>query len=310
MELTQLRYLVTIADEGGFTPAARKLRLSQPSLSLAVKKLEDEVGQPLFDRLTRKVVPTEAGERIIEIARRVLNDIEHTVNEVRDLKGEVSGTLRIGAIPTIGPFVLPGILEPFSHKYPNVDLHITEDVTGRILALLEQGALDVALLSTVPERPGIHTEQVGTEALVAIVSHNHHLADQEELEWSQLENERFLVLGEEHCLAEQTAWFCRKNRVSGRTMLEGAQLATIAALVESGLGISLVPALMAKTRATRSCSFIPIADAPPSRPLFIAWSILRYRSQAAREFTRIANQVISQLLNTSIPSEVQSTIRA
>lgn len=310
MELTQLRYLVTIADEGGFTQAARKLRLSQPSLSLAVKKLEEEVGQPLFDRLTRKVVPTEAGERIIEIARRVLDDIDHTVNEVRDLKGEVSGALRIGAIPTIGPFVLPGILEPFTHKYPNVDLHITEDVTARILGLLEQGSLDVALLSTAPERPGLHTEQVGTEELVAILSQKHHLADEDKLNWSQLENERFLVLGEEHCLAEQTAWFCRKNRVSGRTMLEGAQLATIAALVESGLGISLVPALMAKTQAAGNCRFIPIAEAPPSRPLFITWSVLRYRSQAAREFTRLANQIISQLLSASLPSEVQSTTPA
>src|SRR5690349_2240074 len=104
MDLTQLRYLITIADEGGFSQAARKLSLSQPSLSLAIKKLEEEIGHPMFDRLTRRVVPTEAGERMIETARRVMGELDRTASEVRDMKGEVSGTLRVGAIPTIGPF--------------------------------------------------------------------------------------------------------------------------------------------------------------------------------------------------------------
>ena len=120
MEISQLRYLVTVAEQGSFTQAARRLKLSQPSLSLAIKKLEDEVGQPLFDRLTRRVVPTAAGERMLETARRVLADLDQTACEVRDLKGEVSGTLRIGAIPTIGPFVLPGAIAAFTAQYPGV----------------------------------------------------------------------------------------------------------------------------------------------------------------------------------------------
>jgi LysR family hydrogen peroxide-inducible transcriptional activator len=295
MDLTQLRYLVTIAEAGSFTQAARKLKLSQPSLSLAIKKLEDEIGQPLFDRLTRRVVPTEAGERLLETARRVMEELDRTACEVRDLKGEVSGTLRIGAIPTIGPFVLPDILEQFHGKFPAVNLHVVEDVTGRLLPLLEQGELDVALVSDLPERPGIHTDLVGSEELLAIMPEDCELARQKTVEWQDLEKERFLVLGEEHCLAEQVAWFCRKNRISGRTIMEGTQLATIAALVQRGLGISLVPSLMV-SNGHKKLTYRRLAGTPPVRPLYVAWSLLRYRTQAGREFTRMAHEVVADCL--------------
>lgn len=296
MDLAQLRYLVTIADEGGFTQAARKLRLSQPSLSLAIKKLEDEVGQPLFDRLTRRVVPTEAGEHLIKTARRMLADLERSVNQVRELKGEVSGKLRIGAIPTIGPFVLPEVVDQFTRRYPEVELHVTEHVTSRLMAMLEAGELDMALLSAVPERPGIQMDIAGNEDLLAILPEGHRLVQSREIQWSDLENERFLVLGEEHCLAEQISWFCRKNKLSGRTMLEGAQLCTIAALVERQLGISVVPALMASGNYS-GCVFRPLFEPRPSRPLYLAWSILRYRTQSCRMFMEITRDVLEALLS-------------
>jgi len=295
MDLTQLRYLVTIADEGSFTQAARKLHLSQPSLSLAIKKLEEEVGQPLFDRLTRRVVPTEAGDRILETARQVLSELERARGEVRDLKGAVTGTLRVGSIPTIGPFLLPDILQSYHRAFPDVTLQITEDVTTRLLTLMEEGKIDAALISTIPERPGIHTEFLGNEELVAIISCDSPLAGKSEIQWHQLENQPFLVLGEEHCLSEQVSWFCHKNRLAGQTLLEGTQLATIAALVERGLGVSLVPALMVSGSSNRCC-YRPLAQTPPIRPLYLAWSLLRYRTKACREFTRMARELIEKKL--------------
>jgi LysR family hydrogen peroxide-inducible transcriptional activator len=298
MDLAQLRYLVTIADEGGFTQAARKLKLSQPSLSLAIKKLEDEVGQPLFDRLTRRVVPTQAGEHLLDTARRLLSELERSVSEVRELKGEVTGKLRVGAIPTIGPFVLPEVIDQFTRRYPEVELHITEHVTSRLMQMLESGELDVALTSAMPERPGIHMDLIGNEDLVTILSQQHALAGRSHINWAELENERFLVLGEEHCLAEQISWFCRKNKLAGRTVLEGAQLGTIAALVDRQLGVSLVPALMAAGNYP-GCVFRPLSDPRPSRPLYLAWSILRYRPQSGRVFMEIAREIMHQMLNQS-----------
>lgn len=295
MDMAQLRYLITIADEGSFTQAARKLKLSQPSLSLAIKKMEDEVGHPLFDRLTRKVVPTQAGERMLETARRVLADLERTTCEVRDLKGEVTGSLRIGAIPTIGPYLLPDMVQRFHEKFPGVGLHIREDVTSRLIPLLEQGELDVALTSSVPERPGIHMDLLGDEELLLVTSGDSSLAKADKVLWDALEGERFLVLGEEHCLADQVAWFCRKNRVSERTLLEGTQLSTIAAMVKRGLGISLVPSLM-KNENNDGIRFLHLDGPPATRPLYVAWSVLRYRTQAAREFALLAHSIVKTKL--------------
>lgn len=299
MELTQLRYIVAVADAGSFTAAAQTLGLSQPSLSLGVKRLEDEIGHPLFDRLTRKVIPTEAGALLIETARRIFAELDRVETEIRELRGEVNGVLRVGTIPTIGPFVLPHLIETFAVQFPGVQIHVFETVTDRIMQMLEVGELDVALTSILHERPGIHVETVAHEELVAIVPQGHRLAGKEPVQWSSLEQEKFLVLGGEHCLAEQMSRFCRKNRVTGRTVLEGAQLATIAALVERGLGVSLVPALMARGYHP-GCWFGRVSDPRPQRPICLAWSILRYRSKAGRAFIDVARRTINQMLLESL----------
>lgn len=295
MELSQLRYLVAVADAGSFTTAARKLGLSQPSLSLGIKRLEEEVGHPLFDRLTRQVIPTEAGSVLLETARRIFAELDRATTEISELRGEVTGVLRVGTIPTIGPFMLPHLIQAFSEKYPHVQISVFETVTDRILQMLESGEIDVALTSTLPERPGIHQETVGAEELLAVVPANHRLASGKSIAWTSLEQENFLVLGGEHCLAEQMARFCRKNRVTGRTVLEGAQLATIAALVQRGMGVSLVPALM-KGGHYPGCWFGPVTDPRPTRPICLAWSILRYRSKGARAFIEIARPAVQKLL--------------
>lgn len=295
MDLGQLRYLVAVADTGSFTAAAQKLGLSQPSLSLGIKRLEDEIGHPLFDRLTRRVIPTEAGALLIETARRMFAEIDRTTTEIRELKGEVNGTLRVGTIPTIGPFMLPQLMEYYSAEFPDVQINVFETVTERILQMLETGDIDVALTSLLPDRAGIHVETVAHEELLAIVPANHPLAGTEPVEWRKLEAEKFLVLGGEHCLAEQMARFCRKNKVTGRTVLEGAQLATIAALVERGLGVSMVPALMAQG-AYPGCWFGRVSEPRPLRPICLSWSILRYRSKAARSFIDVARRTVISML--------------
>jgi len=304
MELSQLRYLVAVADTGSFTVAAQKLGLSQPSLSLGVKRLEDEIGHPLFDRLTRRVVPTEAGGLMIETARRIFADLDRASTEIRELRGEVNGVLRVGTIPTMGPFMLPGIVESFGKQYPEVHIQVVETVTDRILQMLEVGDIDVAMTSVLQDRAGIHSETIAHEELMAVVPSNHPLAERNSfVEWKDLEEERFLFLGGEHCLAEQMARFCRKNRVNGKTMLEGAQLATIAALVERGLGVSLVPALMARGSYS-GCWFGHLAGPRPSRPICLAWSVLRYRSKAGRAFIEMARGIVREMLSAAEDADV------
>ena len=144
MEVHQLRYFVAVADEGSFSRAAAKVRVAQPSLSQQIRKLEAEVGQPLFDRLPRSVVLTEAGRCLIDYARQILASIGDARRCVDELKGEVAGKVAVGAIPTIAPYVLPGLVVTFQKHYPDVILEIVEDVTDGITRRIEAGELDVA----------------------------------------------------------------------------------------------------------------------------------------------------------------------
>jgi LysR family hydrogen peroxide-inducible transcriptional activator len=153
MEIHQLRYFVAVADEGSFSRAAAKVRVAQPSLSQQIQKLEADVGQPLFDRLPRSVVLTEAGVCFIDYARQILSAIGDARRCVDELKGAVGGRLAIGAIPTIAPFILPKLINRFQKRYPQVKLEIVEDVTDGIAQRIENGELDAAIASTCNQSP-------------------------------------------------------------------------------------------------------------------------------------------------------------
>ena len=148
MEIHQLRYFVAVAEEGSFSRAAAKVRVAQPSLSQQIRKLEAEVGQPLFDRLPRSVVLTEAGRCLIDYARQILASIGDARRCVDELKGEIAGKVAVGAIPTIAPYVLPELVVTFQKHYPDVTLEIVEDVTKGVTRRIDAGELDVALAST------------------------------------------------------------------------------------------------------------------------------------------------------------------
>src|SRR5215470_20444823 len=178
MEIHQLRYFVAVADEGSFSRAATKVRVAQPSLSQQIRKLEAEVGQPLFDRLPRSVVLTEAGRCFIDYARQILASIGDARRCVDDLKGEVAGRVAVGAIPTIAPYLLPELVVTFQKHYPEVTLHIVEDVTAVIARRVEAGELDVALASTCQRSPTLRVELLGNEPLLALVPEGHPLAKQ------------------------------------------------------------------------------------------------------------------------------------
>src|ERR1700757_4176782 len=155
MEIHQLRYFVAVADEGNFSRAAAKVRVAQPSLSQQIRKLEAEIGQPLFDRLPGLVTLAEGGRFFIDYERQILASIGDARRCVDELKDAVTGKLAVGAIPTIAPYVLPDLVKKFHKDYPEVTLELVEDVTDGITRRVEAGELDVALASTCPHRPGL-----------------------------------------------------------------------------------------------------------------------------------------------------------
>jgi LysR family hydrogen peroxide-inducible transcriptional activator len=288
MELHQLEYLVAVAEEGSVTRAADRLMLAQPSLSQQLLKLEREVGQPMFDRLPRGVALTEAGRRMVEHARKILAEVQDARRHVADARIGVGGPLVVGAIPTIAPFVIPRVAAAFLSDFPDVELTLVEDVTSGLVERLERAEIDVALASSVDDARRVLVERVTTEPLRLLMPVGHRLCGRPAIAWSSLRGERFLVLQSMHCLAGQVQDVCDDRGLSPRIVSRGAQLATIASMISAGLGVSIVPEMMRALDSDAGRVYRPFAGASPTRELNLLWSPDRYRTNAAREFARLA----------------------
>ncbi|HEY4257561.1 MAG TPA: LysR family transcriptional regulator [Candidatus Udaeobacter sp.] len=292
MELHQLRYFVAVADEGNFSRAAAKVRVAQPSLSQQIRKLEAEIGQPLFDRLPRSVVITEAGRCLLDYARQILASIGDARRCVDELKGKIAGDVAVGAIPTIAPYVLPELVVTFQNHYPDVTLHIVEDATERIVRRIETGELDVALASTCQQSPTLRREHLGSEALLALVPEGHPLAKQAAVSFDDLKSQRFLLLHEMHCLSQQVHHLLESRRLHPEIALAGSQLSTIANMIAAGIGVSIVPQMMVKHHATPGCVSLPFAPPVPERELNVLYNPLRFQSKAAAAFRQEASTAL------------------
>ena len=288
-----MRYFVAVADEGSFSRAAAKVRVAQPSLSQQIRKLEAEIGQPLFDRLPRSVVLTEAGRCLLEYARQILASIGDARRSVDELKGKIAGDVAVGAIPTIAPYVLPELVVTFQKHYPDVTLHIVEDVTAGITRRIEGGELDVALASTCQKSATLRVEHLGNEPLLALVPEGDSLAKQTVVSFDDLKSQRFLLLHEMHCLSQQVHHLLESRRLHPEVALAGSQLSTIANMVAAGIGLSIVPQMMVKHHATPGCVSLPFAPPVPERELNVLYNPLRFQSKAAAAFRQEATAALS-----------------
>jgi LysR family transcriptional regulator, hydrogen peroxide-inducible genes activator len=293
MEIHQLRYFVAVADEGSFSRAAAKVRVAQPSLSQQIRKLEAEVGQPLFDRLPRSVVLTEAGRCLMDYARQILASINDARRCVDELKGEIAGNLAVGAIPTIAPYVLPELVVTFQKHYPQVTLEIVEDVTSGITRRIEAGELDVAIASTCQQTPTLRRESLSAEPLLALLPEDHPMAKKALIELDDLKSQRFLLLHEMHCLSQQVNHLLESRRLRPEIALAGSQLTTIANMVAAAIGVSIVPQMMVKHQSTPGCVSLPFAPPVPERELNLLYNPLRFQSKAAAAFRQEAAAALS-----------------
>jgi LysR family hydrogen peroxide-inducible transcriptional activator len=288
MEVHQLRYFIAVADEGSFSRAAAKMRVAQPSLSQQIQKLEAEVGQPLFDRLPRSVILTEAGRCLIDYARQILVAIGDARRCVDEFKGKVAGRLAVGAIATIAPYVLPELISKFQKRYPKVTLEIVEDVTDGIARRVEAGELDTAFASTCHQSPTLQRQYLGKEPLLALVSTGHPLAKKSRVTWKDLKSQKFLLLHDMHCLSRQVHQLLAEQRLRPDLALAGSQLGTIANMVAAAIGVSIVPHMMVKHQSIPGCVSLPFAPPVPERELNLLYNPLRYQSKTATTFRREA----------------------
>lgn len=271
MELHQLRYFCAIAETGSFSRAAGKTHVSQPSLSQQVRKLEDELGVRLFDRLARSVRLTLPGRIFLPRARAILLEIESARNEVQEGTGCTSGTVCVGAIPTIAPYYLAERVAAFSSKYPQACVKVVEEITPLLLEALRSGNVDLAVLALpVPVRSHeFVTFPVLTERLNAVLPKGHRLAAHQQISLAELRREPFLLLRDGHCFRDTAVEACKRARLNPQVVFESGQFSSILAMVSAGVGVSVVPD-MAVDRSVPGCAFVPIGDDRAVRTIGVA----------------------------------------
>lgn len=256
MTLTQLSYIVAVDRYRHFATAAEKSYVTQPTLSMQIHKLEDELGITIFDRSKSPVVPTEIGEKIIKEAKEILSQSKHIEDLASLSDEELRGTFRIGIIPTIAPNLLPLFLRSFTEKYPQVKLVIEEVVTDELLQLLDQDYLDVGIIATPVEQGHIFEEDLYYEPFIGYISETHPLAKKEKLTIDDLDISNLWLLNEGHCFRDQTVKLCKKNRGdafnNSQIEFESGNLETLKQLVEQNFGMTLLPYL-AKNQLPQQC---------------------------------------------------------
>lgn len=295
MELHQLRYFLAVARSRNFSRAAEACHVSQPALSQQIKKLEEELEERLFERTKRSVALTPAGEVLRDHAEKVLEEVEHAREKVRDIRGRQRGRVTLGALPTVAPYVLPEALREFARRYPGVEVVVHEDTTARLARAIEDKELDLALVSLPVAGRGLETVELFTEELWLALPTTHPLATQAAVALQDLEDEAFILMQEGHCLAGQSLQFCAARGFAPGVSFRSAQMETVQAFVAAGLGVSLVPAMARRQGRGTGLVYRPIQPERPQRRLGVMRRSDRAQSGAAtalihflRERTRSA----------------------
>jgi len=275
MTLTELRYLVNLDKERHFGRAAERSFVSQPTLSVALKKLEDELGVILFERNRGEARPTPVGERIIAQARRVLSEARLIEDMAREGRDELTGALRLGAIYTVGPYLLPGLVPLMRTRAPQMPLVIEENFTAKLLEQLRDNELDVAIVALPVDLNGLLAWPVYDEDFVVVVPPEHRWADASQVPAKQLAGEKLLLLGPGHCFREQVIEACPKcvePDPDGPRPQTGSSLETIRHMVVSGLGITVLPRSSIDNRPDDTLLLSrPFAPPAPQRRIALVW---------------------------------------
>jgi len=296
MELHQLRYFVAVAETGGFSKAAKRCYVAQPSLSQQIIKLEHELGQELFERLSRKIILTEAGKALLPRAKLILKEAGNIKSAIHEDVDSGSGTLSVGLIPTIAPYLLPGSLDKYYKRFPNSRIKIHENLTERLIRSIVNLEIDLAIMSLPIDDSLVQTKTLFDDPLVLALSPEHPLLKSKNILIEDLKEVPFIALEEEHCLGEHIKSFCYEKQINPEIICRTWNLSTIQHCVSFGNGISLVPKMLVMTDTSKSCEYREIKGQSPIRTVVAAWHKDRKLSKLALEFVSIVKEEYESLL--------------
>ncbi len=288
--LRQLRYLVAVADTGHFGRAAERCAVTQSTLSAGLKELEMSLGMPLIERDRRSATPTPIGGEIVTRARRLLAEAEDLVDLARGAAAPLSGPLQIGVIPTIAPYLLPDLVPALRAHYPALQPFLVEDQTARLVERLSAGALDVAVLALPYDLPRLTTLALFDDPFLVAAPAGHALLQQASIAPTALKGETLLLLADGHCLREHALSACGLGRNTTGRAVEATSLSTLIHMVDSGLGVTLLPEMAVRAGALRGTRIEtrPLAGPDASRTVGLAWRA----SSAQEESYRLLGDVI------------------
>lgn len=282
MELHQLRYFVTVVRDGTFTRAAERLYITQPSLSEQIRKLETELGSPLFQRLGRKLALTSAGESFLPHAEKVMFEVEQARARVQEVRGLRRGRLSMGVLPSAAARLLPKFLAEFRHQHPGVEVTLREENDSiEFEQMVHDGVLDLAIVRLpVQRRTDLEVEFLVREPMVMVAPLGHRLGDKRSVALSELATEPFVTMKPGHGLRECLHRFCRQAGFEPHIVFEAGHLGSVMGLVLAGVGITVVPRMAAGSEGRR----VRVRDSFAFRDLGVIWRQGQPLAPAARIF--------------------------
>ena len=290
VSLKQLRYFLAVARTGHFGAAAEQCAVTQPALSMQIQELEKELGLQLLERGPKGAGLTVGGQEIAVRAARVLADVRDLVESARHLSGGFSGPFHFGAIPSIAPYLLPQLLPLIRARHPNLDLHLRETRTQRLLEELVDGNLDLALLALPVEHPGVETLSLFEDRFLLALPASRSIGKNVRATPDLIREDRLLLLEEGHCLRDQALAFCHLRQVENIDTFGASSLSTIVQMVSNDLGLTLLPELSLELETKRAdIRLMRFTNPEPQRIIGLAW---RETSPRKREFAALGDLIV------------------
>lgn len=272
MDLPRIRYFLEVARQKNFSRAAEICYISQPSLSQQIKKLEAEIGGPLFLRTRSKVSLSPLGQSFLKHAQAIMAEVATAEDFVAEAQNQIERTLRFGAIPTIAPYLIPDLFRTIRQKHPDARLELVEKQTDALVESLRMGEIDFALLSPpLDADPAFESLLLGEDELLLTLPANHPLCAQDQIEMAALQKARIILLEGSHCLSQQTAAFCEEVGLQTDVHIRSSQIDTLLCLVEAGFGVTFTPRIATRANRHRQLVFRSLKPNPCHRELRLYW---------------------------------------
>jgi len=292
MNIRDLKYLVSLSETKHFRKAAEQCFVSQPALSMQIQKLEDTLGIQLFERSNKEVIITETGKKVIEKAKQILL-IEKEIYEIAEnFQNPLSGSLKIGAFPTLAPYIFPEIVPKIHSELQDLKLFLIEEKTGSLIEELENGDLDIALLALPIESPVLDYIELFDDSFYLAVSQNHKLANKKSITYDELANTKLLLLEEGHCLRNQSLDVCSIIGINEKEDFRATSLETLRQMVLAEIGITLIPEIAKNDND--NIIYIPFCNNIPKRTIALAYRKTFQRTEVIHRIKDIVKNTITQ----------------